>query len=210
MIEIAIVAFTTVFAAVGPVEVALLLPAITPNATAAARRRMALKGTAVATAILLVVAAFGNTALAVMGISLPSLQIAGGILLLILAIDMVFARHSGFTATTVDESNEAAAKADISVFPLATPLIAGPGAIGAVILLIGRAGQDWSAIAVVVGAIGGVMLLTLFMLLAASGLRRVLGLTGLNVVTRVFGVALAALAVQFMVDGVRASSIFAS
>ena len=130
--------------------------------------------------------------------------------MLILAIDMVFARHSGFTATTVDESNEAAAKADISVFPLATPLIAGPGAIGAVILLIGRAGQDWSAIAVVVGAIGGVMLLTLFMLLAASGLRRVLGLTGLNVVTRVFGVALAALAVQFMVDGVRASSIFAS
>ena len=111
MIEIAIVAFTTVFAAVGPVEVALLLPAITPKATPAARGRAALKGTAVATAILLVVAAFRNTALAVMGISLPSLQIAGGILLLILAIDMVFARHSGFTATTVDESNEAAAKA---------------------------------------------------------------------------------------------------
>lgn len=208
MVETAVIAFTTIFAAVGPVEVALLLPALTPHAPERARRRMAVKGTAVATVILLIVAAFGNAALSVLGISLPALQIAGGILLLILSIDMVFARHSGFTATTADESAEARAKADISVFPLATPLLAGPGAMGAVILMTGRSSHDIEEIAVVVGVLLAVMLITLAMLLAASSLRRILGLTGLNVVTRVFGVALAALAVQFMLDGLRASSLF--
>lgn len=208
MVETAIIAFATLFAAIGPVEVALLFPALTPNTPPAARRRMAIKGTITATIILLIIAAFGNAALKMLGISLSALQIAGGILLLLLAIDMVFARHSGFTATTTDESDEARAKADISVFPLATPLLAGPGAMGAVILLTSRSSHDLKQVAVVVAVILAVMIVSLVMLLAAGALRRAFGVTGLNVVTRVFGVALAALAVQFMIDGVKAAGLF--
>ena len=149
----------------------------------------------------------GDLLLSSLGISLAALRIAGGILLLLIAIDMVFARPSGGTSTTDEENREARTRTDITVFPLATPLIAGPGAMGAVILLMADVRGDLIGQGIVVGMLLAVLLVTLLCLLLASQLQRYLGVTGLHVVSRVFGVLLSALAVQFMIDGIAQSGL---
>jgi multiple antibiotic resistance protein len=207
MLEIAVRAFTTFFATVGPVDVAALFAALSAAATAKQRRSMALKGTLIATILLLLFTLFGTEVLRWMGITLPALKTAGGVLLLLMSIDMVFARPSGMTSTTVAETSEAATKNDISVFPLATPLIAGPGALGAAVLLTAETEGDLVLQATVVAALLVVMAITLALLLIAVQLHRFLGVTGQNVITRVFGILLAALAVQFLFDGVRNSGL---
>lgn len=209
MLETALIAFTTYFATIGPADVAALFAALTPNNSVAERRQMAIRATLIATAILLAFALFGEAVLALFGISLPALRIAGGILLLLIAIDMVFGRPSGGTTTTSEENAEAALKEDISVFPLATPLIAGPGAIGATMLLVADAEADRLRIAIVIGVMLGVLLLTFLLMLVATQVQRLLGVTGLHVVSRIVGVLLAALAVQFILDGIRTSGILA-
>ena len=207
MLEVGLVAFTTFFATIGPPDVAALYAAMTHKNTLRERRVMAIRGTLIATGILLFFALFGRSVLENFGITLPALRTAGGILLLLIAIDLVFARSSGSTSTTADEAAEARTKPDVSVFPLATPLIAGPGAIGAAILLVADAQGDATTIAVVIGAMLSVLLLTFVLLLIASQIQRLLGVTGLHVISRVVGVLLAALAVQFIFDGVDASGI---
>jgi multiple antibiotic resistance protein len=209
MLETALIAFTTYFATIGPADVAALFAALTPDNTPAERRAMALKGTLIATVILLSFALFGEALLGLFGISLPALRTAGGILLLLIAIDMVFGRASGGRTTTREENAEATAKHDISVFPLATPLIAGPGAIGATILLVADAQGDRLRIAAVILVLLGVLLLTFLLMLIATQVQRLLGVTGLHVVSRIVGVLLAALAVQFIFDGIGASGILA-
>ena len=209
MLETAVVAFTTFFATVGPLDVGAVFAAMTPDASAKERRRMALRGTLIATVILLTFALAGELLLASLGISLAALRVAGGILLLLIAIDMVFARPSGGTSTTEEELREGAGKSDVTVFPLATPLIAGPGAMGAAILLMAEAQGDYLRQGVVLGMLLAVLVLTLAALLLASRLQRYLGVTGLHVVSRVFGVLLAALAVQFMIDGILQSGLVA-
>jgi multiple antibiotic resistance protein len=208
MLETAIISFTTFFATIGPVDVAAIFAALTPNATPKERRLMAIKGTLIAIALLMIFALFGETLLEHLGISLAALRTAGGILLLLIAIDMVFARQSGGTSTTDDENDEAALKPDISVFPLATPLIAGPGAMGAVVLLVARAEGDYLLRIVVIASLLSVILLTFVLLLLAGPVQRLLGVTGIHVITRVFGILLAALAVQFIFDGMDASGVF--
>jgi multiple antibiotic resistance protein len=143
-----------------------------------------------------------------MGVTLPALRTAGGVLLLLLGIDMVLARPSAMTSTTLAERAEADAKADISVFPLATPLIAGPGAMSAAVLLASEAEGQPILLAIVVMAMLAVMAITLALLLIAGHLHRFLGVTAQNVITRVVGVLLTAFAVQFIFDGVSASGIF--
>jgi multiple antibiotic resistance protein len=202
-----LVALTTFFATIGPADLAIVFAALTSRNTPAERRAIALRGVLVASGILLFFAVFGNALLMLFGITLPALRTAGGILLLLIAIDMVFARHSGATGTTVEEEAEARTRDDISVFPLATPLIAGPGAISATILLITGAGGDRLRIAIVVVALFAILLLAYTLLLLAIPIQRFLGVTGLAVVSRVVGVLLAALAVQFLFDGVRASGL---
>jgi len=207
MLEIAIRAFTTFFATVSPVDVAALFAALSAAATPKQRRSMAVKGTLIATILLLLFTLFGAEVLRWMGITLPALKTAGGVLLLLMSIDMVFARPSGMTSTTVAETSEAATKNDISVFPLATPLIAGPGALGAAVLLTAETEGDLVLQATVVAALLVVMAITLALLLIAVQLHRFLGVTGQNVITRVVGILLAALAVQFLFDGVRNSGL---
>ncbi len=207
MLEPFLLAFTTFFATVAPVDAAVLFAALTPHSSAAHRRAMAVKGVAIAGAILLVFAVGGNKLLEVLGISLPALRTAGGVLLLLMAIDMVFARPSGGVTTTKDEAAEAEHKRDISVFPLATPLIAGPGALGAAVLLYAQAGGEVLGVAAVLVGLGLVLALTLILLLIASRLQSWLGVTGQNVITRVVGILLAALAVQFVFDGIRESGL---
>lgn len=205
----AAVAFATFFATIGPVDVAAMFAALTAESTPAQRRSMAIKGTATAAGILLLFALAGETLLSHLGISLAAFRTAGGVLLLLIGIDMVFARSSGGVSTTEDESAEAHLKSDISVFPLATPLIAGPGAMGAAILLVAGAEGDLAHQLVVIGTLLGVLLITFVALLGASQLQRVLGVTGLHVISRVFGVLLCALAVQFLFDGIAESGLLA-
>lgn len=208
MLETALVAFATFFATIGPVDVAAIFAALTPHAKPLHRRTMAIKAVAIATLILLLFAIFGNTVLASLGISLAAMRTAGGILLMLVAIDMVFARHSGVSSATDDETEEARSKLDISVFPMATPLIAGPGSMGAVVLLTVEGDGDFTHWSVVVGALMAIMLMTLVLLLLATQVQKVMGVTGLNVISRIAGVLLAALAVQFIFDGLAGSSLF--
>lgn len=209
MLETAIVSFTTFFATIGPVDVVAMFAAMTARASAPARRSMAVRGVMIAAVILLMFALTGKPLLAALGISLPALRIAGGILLLLIGIDMVFARSSGGTTTTDEEAREAATKQDISVFPLATPLIAGPGSMGAVILLMADAEGELVLQLVVIGCLLGLLILTLIGLLLASQVQKVIGLTAMHVISRVFGVLLSALAVQFMIDGIAQSGLLA-
>lgn len=152
MIRTAFVAFTAFFATISPIDVAAMFAALTLHSTPTHRRSMAIRGTLIAAGILLIFALFGRTLLSHMGISLPALRTAGGILLLLIGIDMVFARSSGGVSTTEDESQEARGKADISVFPLATPLIAGPGAMGGAILLMANTKGDFVLQVVVIAS----------------------------------------------------------
>lgn len=208
MLETFIIAFTTLFATVGPLDVAAVFAAMTVGTKRTKAKSMAYRGVFVATCILLGFALGGKIVLATLGISLAALKVAGGILLLLIAIDMVFARDNSASSTTDEESSEANTKTDISVFPLATPLLAGPGAMGAVVLLSTQhANAPWLQ-AMVLTAIIVIMGLSLCLLLLATQVQNVLGVTGMHVISRIFGVLLSALAVQFMFDGLQASQIF--
>lgn len=207
MTETLLIALTTFFATIGPLDVAAMFAALTTNNTARERRTMAVKASLIGGGILLFFALFGKVVLESFGISLAALQASGGILLLLIAIDMVFARDSGSTSTTDQEQKEAEAKQDVSVFPLATPLIAGPGAIGAAILLVGKADGDTVEISIVIGALLGIVLMTFLLMLLATQVQKLLGVTGLHVISRVVGVLLAGLAVQFIFDGILNSGL---
>jgi multiple antibiotic resistance protein len=138
-----------------------------------------------------------------LGIGLPAFRIAGGLLLFLLALDMVFARPSGIRATSVREQEEESYQQDISVFPLAIPLLAGPGAITTVLLYTG--GSSVGQVALFMAVLFVILLLTLCSLLLAPRVMRLFGETGANVLSRVLGVLLAALAVQFVIDGLQSS-----
>jgi multiple antibiotic resistance protein len=207
MIDTAILAFTTLFATIGPLDVAAMFAVLTVNDSAAARRRTAFRSTFVATVILLVFALLGEVMLKSLGISLAALQIGGGILLLLIGIEMAFAISSGATSTTDEEKQEAATRQDIAVFPLATPLIAGPGAMGAVILLMAATDGVIVLKLAVVSMLLLMLLLTLLSMLLATHIYRLLGVTGMHVISRVMGVLLSALAVQFILDGIQQSGL---
>ena len=205
-----LLALSTFFATLGPADMVLVYAALTERNTRAERQLFAARGALIATGILLFFAVFGQALLGLFGITLPALRIAGGVLLLLISIDMVFARHSGGTGTTPEEENEARTRPDISVFPLATPLIAGPGAISATILLASPVGLFTLGWFEVVVAMLAILLLCYLAMLVAIPIQRLLGLTGLTVVSRVVGVLLAALAMQFLIDGIRSAGLFGS
>jgi multiple antibiotic resistance protein len=166
---------------------------------------MAVKGVVVAFAILLVFAFTGDRLLSALGIAVPSFKLAGGLLLFLVALDMVFARQSGLRSTTDREDEEARHRADVSVFPLAFPLLAGPAALTTILLTVAEARGQPLLFFAMLGVLTLVMALTLACLLTAGWLMKVMGETGANVVDRLLGVLLAALAVQYVVDGAKAS-----
>ncbi|HEY5683508.1 MAG TPA: MarC family protein [Sulfuricaulis sp.] len=186
---------------VDPVGIAPLFVALTQGESEAARRRTAFRGTLIAGGILVVFVLVGDSLLNALGIGMPAFQIAGGALLFLLAVEMVFARHSGVRSTTAREQREAETRKDISVFPLAIPLIAGPGALTSVLLMVGEQGDEPLVIGSVLAVIVVVLLITLASLLFSARIMAFMGETGANVVSRVLGVILAALAVQFVLNG---------
>jgi len=200
-------AFVMLFVTIGPVELAPVFAGLAGHKGAAARRRIALKAILVGGGVLLAFAAGGTRMLALLGIGFPAFRIAGGILLLLLAIDLLLAHKFGIGDITREEEQEAKHEANISVFPLAIPLIAGPGAMTSVVLLMDRADGSLGAQAVVVAMLLAVLAAGYAAMLAAGTLSRLLGVTGINVLTRISGVLLAALAVQFVLDGIASSGL---
>ncbi len=207
MLETALVAFTTFFTTIDPPGCAFVFAGLMQTATEAERRATAVKGVLVAGGILFFFALFGKGLLGYLAITLPAMRTAGGILLFLIAIEMVFARPSGIYLPTEDEAHEARLRTDVSVFPLAMPLIAGPGAMGAAVLLTAPEAEDPASIAIVLSMMVANLLITLAALLAATRLNKLFGVTGINVITRVMGILLAALAVQFVFDGIAASGL---
>ena len=203
MLELAFNAFVTLLVVVDPLGLAPIFAALTRGYPEKRKRETAIRGTVLGTGILLIFAFVGDGLLGALGIGLPAFRTAGGILLFLLALDMIFASPAGLRSRTVREQEEISFEHDVSVFPLAIPLISGPGAITTVLLYTG--GRDLAGMTGFVLVLLVVMLLTLVSLLLAPRIMRLFRETGANVLTRVLGVLLAALAVQFVFDGIQSS-----
>lgn len=204
MIELLFDSFIILFVVVDPLGLAPMFAALTRDDTPRQRRRLALRGVFIAGGILVTFVLVGDALLRALGIGVPAFQIAGGVLLFLLAVDMLFARHSGLRSTTEREQREAAQRKDISVFPLAIPLIAGPGALTTVLLMVGEQGDNPAVIGATLVVVILVLAIALGSLLLSGQLLRLIGETGANVVSRVLGVILAALAAQYILDGLQA------
>lgn len=203
-IHVILTAFITLFVVIDPPGLAPLFVALTSGMDNQHRRAVGLRACIIGAGLLLLFGLFGEAVLGFAGISLPAFRIAGGILLFLTALDMLFERR------TQRRKGQSSNKDDPSVFPLATPLIAGPGAIATMILLTGQAGEDVAANIAVYLVMGAVVLITFITFLAAGPIERLLGDTGINVVTRLLGMLLAALSVQFVIDGLKSAMLAAS
>jgi len=190
-------AFVTLLVIIDPFGLTPLFVALTQGMTAQARRAIAIRACLVAAGLLTLFATFGETVLGFVGISMAAFRVAGGVLLFLTAMDMLFERR---TKRREDQTEDE--RLDPSVFPLAIPLVAGPGSIASIILLSGQK-PGLEGLAMVIGVMLGVLCLVLVMFLLSGFLERLLGKTGINVVTRLLGMLLAALAVQFILDGLR-------
>lgn len=201
MIELFVSAFITFFVVIDPPGCAPIYAGLTTGASAVHRRAMAVRAVIVAAIILLVFALVGEDLLRALGISLAAFRIAGGILLFLIAADMVFEKRTQRREDRAAEIAGTPEVEDVSVFPMAMPMIAGPGSIASVMLMMART-EGVEATLVVLAALAAILLLTLVALLAAEPMMRVLGKKIEAVITRLLGVLLAALAVQFVVDGI--------
>jgi len=201
--------FITLFVVIDPPGCAPIFASLTAGASNAQRRAMAVRSSMIAAVLLLLFALVGEKLLDTLGISLDAFRVAGGIMVFLIALEMVFEKRTERREGRADEISRKAAEEhrpveDISVFPMAIPMIAGPGSIATVMLLVSRShGLQESLI--VIAALLAVMLLTVVALLAAGPIMRVLGPKLEAMITRVLGVLLAALAAQFVIDGVRAA-----
>jgi multiple antibiotic resistance protein len=208
MLETALKSFTTFFATIGPIEAAVLFATLTRHIERAERQRIALRATLIASAILAIFTFLGGPLLRQLGVSLAALQTAGGIILLLLALEMIFSRPGGALKLSPLEGEEAQTRDDVAVFPMATPLLAGPGAMSAGIVLAANTHHEPIGLLVVAVALAAVMVLTLLLLSLAHELTRMFTLTAQRVLIRVFGILLAAIAVQALFNGIRGSGIF--
>jgi multiple antibiotic resistance protein len=203
MIELFISAFVTFFVVIDPPGCAPIFASLTSGAPPAHRRNMAIRSVVVAASILFVFAIFGEAFLGALGISLDAFRIAGGIMLFIIALEMVFEkrteRRENRAQDVMDSDQE-----DISIFPMGIPMIAGPGSIASAMLLTSRSNGLPESLTVF-GALAAVLLLTMLCLLVAGPLMKLLGNKLEAMITRILGVILAALATQFVIDGLKAS-----
>lgn len=200
MIELFVSSLITFFVVIDPLGCAPIYAGLSAGASATQKRAMAFRAVGVAAAILLVFALFGEALLKGLGISLASFRIAGGIMLFLIALEMVFEKRTQRREDRAAKVAEDPEVEDVSIFPMAMPMIAGPGSIASVMLLMGR-NEGIERSLVVLGATATILLLTLVALLAAGPLMRILGAKIEAVITRLLGVLLAALAVQFVLDG---------
>ena len=201
--ETFLVSLVALLVILDPVGTAAIFISITPRDSQARRRAQAIRASIISVIVLVAFAFVGELLMRAMGISLPAFKVAGGLLLFWMAFDMVMQRASGMRATESERAEAEASDDDVSVFPLAIPLIAGPGAMTSVVLLRGQAGSDPTEIAAVLVALLGALAIMLACLVSAGTLTRVIGATGTHVLGRVLGVLLAALAAQLVLTGLR-------
>ncbi len=204
MIELYFSAFVTFFVVIDPPGCAPIFAGLTHDCAPKERRMMAIRSVLIAAGILLFFGLFGEDLLDALGISLAAFRIAGGIMLFLIALEMVFEKRTARREHRAQEVNESPEHEDISVFPMAIPMIAGPGSIASIMLLMARSdGLEQSL--VVMGALASILLLTMLALLASGPLMRLLGHKMEAMITRLLGVILAALAAQFVIDGISVS-----
>lgn len=206
-------AFATLFVVVDPVGMAPIFVALTAGMPAAQRRRIAVNAVLVAAFVLALFGLAGEPLLRTLGIGLPAFRISGGVMLFLIAVEMLFERRTPRRARSAATAGgddpppeEESGGRDPTVFPLATPLIAGPGAMASMILLAAGA-ETPAAAAAVYGSLLAVLAICLALFMLAGRLERLLGPTGVSLVTRLFGVLLGALAVQFVLDGLAAYGV---
>jgi len=204
MIELFSSVLVTFLVIIDPPGCAPIFASLTRGTSNAHRRAMAIRSSLIAWAILMFFALLGRPMLQALGISLASFRIAGGIMLFMIALDMVFERRTERREKRAEEIEGTPEAEDISVFPMAIPMITGPGSIASAMLWVSRA-DDTLQVAIVLAAITTVMVITMVTLLAAGPLMRLIGEKLEAMITRILGVILAALAAQFIVDGLKQS-----
>jgi len=204
MIELYLSALVTFFVVIDPPGCAPIYAGLTHGATPAHRRSMAIRAVVVAAIILFVFAAVGEAMLKALGVSLSAFRIAGGIMLFLIALEMVFEKRTERREDRAAKVAQSPEVEDVSIFPMAMPMIAGPGSIASVMLMMSR-NHGLEKVAAVLAALATILALTLVALLAAGPLMRLLGARIEAVITRILGVLLGALAVQFVIDGIRIS-----
>jgi len=200
-------AFATAITIIDPIGMIPLTLSATAHASPERRNKIVDQAVLVAGGIMLFMGLVGQALLSYLGITLPAFLIAGGILLFLIAIDMLFARPTGAKGTE-EEEREAAQVQNPAVFPLAVPMIAGPGTIATVLLLLNLTKGDRYEIAIVFGAYAAALFVTWICMRGATLLQRYVGRTGIHVVTRLLGIILAALAVQFVLNGIVQTPLF--
>lgn len=201
METIALKTLLTLFVTLDPIGLAPLFMALAGARPNDERKRIALRSVLVAGGVLLSFAVAGDAVLRHLGITLDAFRVAGGVLLLLIAVDMVLAQH---TRETAAEEAESRSRQDISVFPLAIPLMAGPAGLTSIMILAAESRTQRGGLVVVMATCLAVLALCYLALRLSGPLARLLGLTGVNVITRILGILLAALAIQYIGDGVRA------
>jgi multiple antibiotic resistance protein len=204
MIELYLSALVTFFVVIDPPGCAPIYAGLTNGATPMQRRSMAIRAVLVAAIILFVFAAVGEAMLKALGVSLSAFRIAGGIMLFLIALEMVFEKRTERREDRAAKIAQTPEVEDVSIFPMAMPMIAGPGSIASVMLMMSR-NHGIEKVAAVLAALATILALTLVALLAAGPLMRLLGARIEAVITRILGVLLGALAVQFVIDGIRIS-----
>lgn len=203
MIELFSSAFVTLFVVIDPPGCAPIFAGLVKDADTRHQHAMAIRASLVATLILVGFALFGEELLAALHIELAAFRIAGGILLFLIALEMLFEKRTQRREQRAQQvRNNSAALDDVAVFPVAMPMLAGPGAIASIMLLMAHA-EGMAASLAVLAALGAVMAITLATLLAAAPLLRLMGAQVSSVMTRLLGLLLAALAAQFVVDGIK-------
>ncbi|WP_206378187.1 MarC family protein [Sneathiella limimaris] len=213
VLDVALTAFVTLFVIIDPLGLLPIFISVTKGTTLSHQRRMAIKGTLIGGAMLLFFALLGDKFLALLGVSLPSFRIAGGAMLFLMALEMVFDKRSKRRESSAESmrdeikahENEHHAFDDVSVFPLSIPLISGPGAISSIMLLMSANRDNLVHQGTVLLVLGVVLLITLILFLLAPRLEKLMGVTFTQIVSRVLGVILGALAIQYIVDGIKLS-----
>ena len=203
MLDLFLSAFVTLFVVIDPPGCAPIYAGLTTGATRAQARSMAVRASLIAGIILLIFALFGENLLGALHIELDSFRIAGGIMLFTIALDMVFEKRTQRREERAEKVRATPEVEDVSVFPMAMPMIAGPGSIATMMLLMSRS-QGTEQTLVVLAALAAVLVLTLLALIAAGPLMKLLGASVEAVITRLLGVLLAALAAQYVIDGLKA------
>lgn len=196
-------AFVTLLVVIDPVAVVPVFIALTSRMTLQERNKVAMRACMISTVLILIFAFGGEWLLKIMGISEAAFQIAGGFLLMIAAVEMVIAHQSGMTTTTDSETVEASRGGDITVFPLAIPLLAGPGALTTVVLVMQEGEESIMHQMILIGIVLIVLCIIYVALRGSLFIQRLLGTTGVNVVTRVFGVILTARSMEFIISGIK-------